>query len=139
MYGEREFLAHKLLGETALDDRYLFAQRVPSYGIFSFGAMSGSETKTVVLANEGITSPIQLKSVYAFNVSASSDEIRFRLYAGDTEIAEMKLTASDMPFQFPDGAIIDPSLSIEVDPRYAVSQLLIYWQPVHIIKYVSVP
>ena len=137
-YGDRLYLAHKIKGDSPENARALFGMRMPSYGIFSFGAMAARQQKTIVLANEGIVSPIQLKSVYAFNPNASSDEIRFRLYAGTQELAGMRLTANDMPFQFPDGAIIDPALSIQVEPRYSVTQLMLYWQPVHILKYVAV-
>ena len=85
-----------------------------------------------------IDTSIQLLSVYAFNPDADQDEIRFRLFQGSIQLAEMKLTNSQMPFEFPKGAIINPSWSIEIDSRYEISQLLIYWQPVHVLDYFEV-
>ena len=137
-YGDREYLSHKLPGATPSDDRYFFGQRIPSYGIFSFGAINSNSTKRVVLASVGILSPILLRSVYAFTLSATNEEIRFRLFEDNTEIIEQRITNSEMPYQFPDGAIVSPNLSIEVEPRYTVTNLLIYWQPVHIIHYSAV-
>lgn len=138
LYGDKQYLAHNLKGQTTADDRALFGMRVPSYGIFNFGAMTGAQVKRIVLAAEGIVSPIELRSIYAFNATASSDEIKYRLYAGSTEILEYRLNSAVVPYEFPPGAIIDPSLSIEVEPRYDVSQLLIYWQPVHVLSYIEV-
>lgn len=138
LYGDQQYLSHVIRGETPEGDRHLFGQRVPSFGIFSFGEMSAGSEKTVVLADENIISSIQLTSVYAFNNNASNDEIRFSLFRAGTEIAEMRLTGADMPYQFPKGAIIAPDLAIRVRPRFAASQVLIYWQPVHILKYVAV-
>lgn len=43
-----------------------------------------------------------------------------------------------MLFAFPLGAIVIPSLTIEVEPRYPVNNLTIYWQPVHVLKYTTI-
>lgn len=137
-YGDQEYLTHNLKGQQPTDDRFLFGMRVPSYGIFSFGAFAAGQKKRVYLADEGITSPISLKSVYAFGTNGTDDEIKFRLFERAIEIAEQKIVSNDMPFQYPDGAIIDPSLGIEVESRRAVTQIIMYWQPVHILKYVAV-
>lgn len=142
IYGDSEYLAHNIKGQTTEDDRFLFGMRVPSYGIFSFGALASGQTRRVVLAQEGITSPISLTSVYAFGDNTNNDEIYFRLFSGTgraaQEIAQQRIISNDMPFQYPKGAIIDPSLSIEVEPRYKVTQIVMYWQPVHVLKYVQV-
>ena len=138
VYGDNNFLTHKLPGNTADDDRYLFGQRVQSFGIINFGAIASNSSKQVLLSSIGISSPILLRSVYAFNYSGGSDEMRMRLFSGTQKLAEMKFKFSEVPYRFPDGAIIDPSLSIEVEPRYAVIQLLLYWQPVHVLSYIEV-
>lgn len=137
-YGNQEYLAHNIKGQIPADDRHLFAGRVPSFGIFSFGAFTAEQKKRVSLADEGIVSPISLSSAYAFGRNGNNDEIFFRLFAGDQEIAEQRIVSNSMPFQFPDGAIIDPSLTIEVESRYNATQIMLYWQPVHILKYVEI-
>ena len=134
-YGDREFLAHNLKGATANDDRYLFGQRIKSYGILNFGAMSGNSSKRAILSNLGITSPILIRSAYAFSQNTWNDEIKFRLFDGNTQLTELTILNTEMPYQFPDGAIIDPSLSIEVFTNQATTQMLIYWQPVHVLQY----
>ena len=138
LYGEREFLTHKLAGSSPADDRYFFASRIPSYGVINFNQMSAKEPKRIKLSDQGITSPILLRSAYAFNYSATSDEIRFRLFSENKKVAEMKLDHKQMPFQFPDGAILEPNLELELEPKYNVLRLLIYWQPVHILSYLSI-
>ncbi len=138
LYGDREFLTHKLSGETDAADRYLFAERIASYGIINFNQMSAKDPKRIKLSDQGITSPILLRSAYAFNYSATSDEIRFRLFSDNQKLAEMKLDYKTMPYQFPDGAILEPDLELEVEPRYNVLRLLIYWQPVHVLSYLSI-
>lgn len=138
LYGNQQYLAHNLKGATPELDRQFFAQRIASYGIFSFGAFTSRQTKRVVLADQNITSPISLVSAYAFASNATSDEIRFRLLADTQQIAEQRISSNDMPFAFPPGAIIDPTLTIEVESRYGVTQLLIYWQPVHILSHIQI-
>lgn len=138
IYGNSEYLAHNIKGETPTDDRFLFGMRVPSYGIINFGAFTAGQTKRVLLANINITSQISLTSVYAFGDNATNDEIKFRLFSGEIQIAEQRITSLEMPFQYPSGAIIDPSLSIEVESRYSVTQIIMYWQPVHVLDYVEV-
>lgn len=138
IYGNQRFLTHNIKGEGEDDDRHLFAQRMTGYGIFSFGALTSGQAKRVVLADVNIVSPISLVSVYAFGVNAANDEIRFRLFAGTVQIAEQIITKNEMPFQYPKGAVIDPSLSIEVEADSRVTQLMMYWQPVHVIDYIEV-
>lgn len=138
IYGEQPYLTHVIKGETPEEDLHLFGMRVPSYGIINFGSITNNSFKTIVLAEKGITSPIQLKSIYAFTSTGGNDETRFSLFRGTTRIVEMRIPSGEMPYQFPEGAIIDPSLSITVRPRYNISQLLIYWQPVHVLSNVQV-
>ncbi|MEO0834785.1 MAG: hypothetical protein AAFY16_02100 [Cyanobacteria bacterium J06642_3] len=137
-YGSQQYLAHKIKGETESDDRYLFGQRVPSYGIINFGAMAGNSTKNFKPIDYGIQSEIELKSIYDFTNSATGDQCTFRLFNGNVEILEQQINNHDMPYTFPPGAIINPNLTIQVQPRYTTTQLLIYWQPVNVLSYVEV-
>jgi hypothetical protein len=138
LYGSNQFKAFKQAGATPDGDRHFFADRIANYGIFSFGAMTANQKKRVVLATANITSPILLRSVYAFGANPTNDEIKLRLFSGTTQLAEMTLLSADMPYQFPDGAIIDPAYSIEIETRYATTQLNMYWQPVNIIDYLAI-
>lgn len=138
-YGSQEYLAHKIKGATVADDRYLFANRVSAYGIIDFGAMAKGAVKRVSLSTLGITSQISIASVYAFSSNTNSDEIRYRLFNGSTQLMELQILAADMPFTFPPGAIVDSTLSIEVVAAQAFERVLIYWQPVHVLDYKLVP
>lgn len=137
-YGDREFLTHNLKGTTTADDRYLFAQRVPSYGVINFGAMAAGSTKDFSLIDNGINGEILVRSIYDFTNFSTNDEVAFRLLQGTTQILEQRITSNEMPYTFPPGAILNPSLTIQVEPRYTTTQLLIYWQPVHILSYIEV-
>ena len=135
LYGDREYLAHNFKGATPNDDRAVFGMRIPSYGIFNFGPMANNQTKRVVLADKGISSPILMKSAYAFSSNTWNDEIKFRLFDGNTQLAELTILSTEMPYQFPDGAIVDNSLSIEIRVNQTTTQMLVYWQPVHVLQY----
>ncbi len=138
LYGDNLYLAHNLRGTGRENDRFLFGQRVPSFGIISFGAMAAGRTKRITPADRGINSHIMLRSIYDFTTSATADEVTFKLFEGETEILEQRVFSSEMPYTFPPGAIIDPRYTIEVKPRYATTQLLIYWQPVHVLSLIRV-
>lgn len=138
LYGEDLYLAHNLTGDRTQGDRRLFGQRVPSYGIINFGAIRGGSTKDFKPIDNGISSEIMLRSIYDFTTSATNDEVTFKLFNGTAEIFEQKITNSEMPYTFPPGAIINPDLTIQVEPRYTTTQLLIYWQPVHVLSYIEV-
>lgn len=138
LYGSNQFKAFKQPGATSDGDRHFFAERIPGYGIFSFGAMTPNQKKRVVLATAGITSPIMLRSVYAFGANSVNDEIKMRLFSGTTQLAEMTVLSAEMPYQFPDGAIIDPAYSIEIETRYNTTGLNLYWQPVNVIDYLAI-
>lgn len=133
VYGDKNYLAHNLKGATAEDDRRFFSERIQSFGIIDFGAMSANSTKSYTPATDGVISPIMITSVFAFTTSATSDEITFKIFDGNTEILEQKIPSSEIPYQFPPGAIIRPDLTIQVKPRYNTTALLVYWQPVHIL------
>lgn len=138
IYGNQSFLTHKLKGEVPSDDRHLFGMRVESFGVFNFGQIAKGKTKEVFLADHQINSPISLSSIYAFAQNTANDEIKFRLKYEGKSIAELQLKYYEMPFSFPPGAIVMPNLSIEVEPKANLTQLLIYWQPVHLLKQVVV-
>ena len=132
-YGDDIFLAHNLKGATAEDDRLFFAQRIRAFGVIDFGAMSANSIKTYTPATDGVMSPISIVSVYAFTTAATNDEITFKIFDGVTELTRQKITNNEMPYQFPPGAIIRPDLTIQVEPRYDTTKLLIYWQPVYLL------
>lgn len=136
-YGSSKYLDHNLKGVNAESDRRLFAQRVSSYGIINFGVFTANQTKQFLPSANGITSDIMLRSLYPFTTDASRGETTFRLLQGTTKIAEWLFTGTDVPFAFPDGAIINSSLTLEVKPKYALSQLMLYWQPVHVLSYIQ--
>ena len=130
-YGTNNYVAF----EDASQQRYL-AERVESYGLLQFGAMKNGTIKSIDL--ESLTCPISIKSVYVFSGSTINDEIRFRIYEKQTGgtsnlIATQRFTNNEMPFSFPDGAILFPNQVIEVEPRYDVDNIIIYAKPVDII------
>ena len=133
VYGDKNYLAHNLKGATPGDDRRLFAERISAFGIIDFGSMSANSVKSYTPATDGVLSPIMIASIFAFTTSATSDEVNFKIFDGNTEILEQKISNSEMPYKFPPGAIIRPDLTIQVKPRYNTKRLLIYWQPVHIL------
>ncbi len=137
-FGDSKYLDHNLTGQTVTDDRRLFAQRVPSIGIFNFGQINGNASKTISLADYQITSPIQLVSIYALGSENLNSETIYELVSGETVLFSLKLLKESMPFAFPNGAVVDPSLSIRVKPKSNVSQVLIYWQPVHVLSYIEI-
>ena len=138
-YGNANYLAHNLKGNTPEEDRRVFAMRIESFGIIDFGYMKSGTVKKASLAELNIKNPISLKAIFAFNTSDASDEIRFYLYRGNIEVVEIKFSSSEMPYKFPPGAIVDPSLSIVVKPKVTTSSVVIYWQPIHIIQYDLIP
>ena len=101
IYGDKSYLAHNLKGATPEDDRRFFAQRIPAFGIIDFGAMSANSTKTYTPATDGVISPIMITSVFAFTTAATNDEITFKIFDGNTEILEQKISSSEIPYQFP--------------------------------------
>ena len=133
VYGDKNYLAHNLKGETVEDDRRFFAQRVRAFGVIDFGTMSANSIKTYTPATDGVMSPISIVSVYAFTTAATNDEITFKIFDGVTELTRQKITNNEMPYQFPPGAIIRPDLTIQVEPRYDTTKLLVYWQPVYLL------
>ena len=138
VYGDQNYQAFKLSGATSEDDRYYFGDRISQFGVIDFGAMSSGQKKRAVLSEHGINSPIQLVSIYAFAENALSDEARFRLFDGEQLLVQMRLTTAVMPFAFLPGAIVRPHLTLEVEPRYPVDNLTVYWQPIHILQYTSI-
>ena len=137
-YGEQNYLSHKISGNIEPDPFYVVGDRIPSYGIINFGAMQGGSKKQFKPINEGIESDILLRSVHAFTTNATNEEIILRLFLQNTEVLEQKITNNEMPYEFAPGAIINPNLTLEIQPRYDTMQLLIYWQPIHVLSYLEV-
>ena len=134
LYGNREFLAHNLKGATANDDRYLFAERVPTFGVLDFGFLTANSTAQINLAANGITSPVLLRSVIALSTNTTNDEVEFNFYHNDGTnlilMGQQKYTSDEMPVELPP-TILQPSLVVEVIPRYD-SWVWAYVQPVHL-------
>ena len=134
VYGDREYLAHNFKGATPNDDRATFGMRIPSYGVLDFGSITRNQIKDAVLADLGINSPISLKCIYAFDININT-EITLRLLEGNNQLIQLVIPNDKMPYQFPDGLIVDNSLTIRLTASSSVGQLLIYWQPVHLLQY----
>ena len=132
-YGDKKYLAHNLKGATPEDDRRFFAGRIPAFGVIDFGSMSANSTKSYTPATDRVISPIMIVSVFAFTTSATADEINFKIFDGNTEILEQRISNHEIPYKFPPGAILRPDLTIQVKPRYNTTALLVYWQPVHLL------
>ena len=133
-YGSNNYVAFE---DSQTQQRYL-AERIKAYGLLQFGAMSNGEKKSIDLQAQGLISPITIKSVYVFSGSTTNDEIKFRIFekqpSGNlNQIASQRFTNNEMPYQFPDGAILSPNQVIEVEPRYDVDNIIIYCQPVDIL------
>lgn len=135
LYGDAQYLAHKLKGETEADDRYFFGQRIPSFGTIDFGVMQGGSTKSYTPADHGIKSDLMLISVFDFTQNSSGDELTFKLFWQGQELLEQKMSNNEIPYTFPPGAIVNPNITIQVKPRYDSTQILIAWQPVHLLHY----
>lgn len=138
IYGDEKYLDHVLRGETTDLDRRLVGDRIPSYGVINFGSINANLTKRFKPFDRGIKSDILLRSFYVFTPDASKDETRFSLSLETTKIAEWLFSPDKMPFRFPEGAIINPAITLEVKPKNNVSQVLLYWQPVHVLSYIEV-
>lgn len=137
-YNDRKYLDHQINADGIETDVRLVGDRVPSYGVINFGAMSSGSKKQIKPLNLGITTDILLRSLYAFTTSSTNEETTIRLFLNGTEFLEQKITNNEMPYTFPPGAILNPTLTLEVQPRYDTTQLVIYWQPVHVISYLEV-
>lgn len=137
-YGDLKFLAYKITGNIESQPLNHVGDRVPSYGIINFGAMKAKSKKQIKPIDMGIEQDILLRSLYAFTNHATSEEVTIRLFLGNTEVLEQKLTNAEMPYTFPPGAILNPNLTIEVQPQYNTVQLLLYWQPVHVLSYLEI-
>lgn len=137
-YGDANFLAHKIAGNIESQPYFHVGDRVPSYGIIHFGAIGGGQTRQFKPVDRGIDNDIMLRSLYPFTTDASKDEVIFRLFEGAIEFAEWRFTSDSVPFTFPDGAIINPNITLSVTPKSNVSSVMLYWQPVHVISYLKI-
>ena len=135
LYGDQRYLAHKLKGATPESDRYFFGQRIPSFGTINFGAVAAGQTKSFRPVDHDIISDLMIVSIFDFTTSPTGDELTFRLIWAGTELLEQKMSNDEIPYTFPPGAIINPNITIEVTPRYDSTQILIAWQPVHLLHY----
>lgn len=138
IYGNKSFLTHNIKGDVPENDRHLFGMRIPSFGIIDFGAIKQNQTKSFKPIDHGITSDIQLISVYAFTTSPTTDEVTLNLLSNGILIASQRIMNTEMPYQYPPGAIINPNLTIQVKPRYHTTALRLNWQPVHVLDYAFV-
>ena len=138
VYNNVVYLDHTLKGDTPEKDVRLVGDRVPSYGVINFGGMNGGSSRRFLPSSRGIFSDMMLRSLYPFTLDGTKDETTLRLYQGNIKISEWRLGNDDIPFRFPEGAIINPEIAIEVKPKLPVSQLLLYWQPVHVLSYLEV-
>ena len=137
-YGNNNYVAFE---DSNTQQRYL-AERIETYGLIQFGSMSQNQTKSIDLQAQGLTCLVSIKSVYVFSGSTTNDEIRFRIYQKDgsgnlNQIASQRFTNNDMPYQFPEGAILSPDQVIEVQPRYNVDNIIIYVKPVDVLFSIS--
>ena len=137
-YGKLEFLAHDISGNIDPRGFNFVGDRVSSYGVINFGYVKGGSSKRIKPIDYGIERDIWLRSIWAFNTSATNDEITMRLYAGRAEFFEQKISNNEMPYTFPPGAILNPNLIFEVQPKYDATQVVLYWQPVHVLSYVEI-
>ena len=138
LYGDQKYLAHQVTGNIDHRPFNIVGDRVPSYGIINFGAVSSNNSRQFLPLSNGITSDIMLRSLYSFTTNASKSETTFRLKNGTQLIGEWLFGINDMPYAFPNGAIINPNITIEIKPKNTGSQLLLYWQPVHVLSYLEV-
>lgn len=140
VYNDEKYLDHVLKGETEAEDVKLVGDRVASFGIINFGAMAAGKSKEFTPIRHGINEEISARSIYSFTTSGNNDEITYRLLANDNrgnsaEIYEQRLTNSDMPYEFPPGAIVNPYMTIQITSKYNAVAVVLYWQSVHILHY----
>ncbi|MEL7406330.1 MAG: hypothetical protein AAFN00_05130 [Cyanobacteria bacterium J06558_2] len=135
-YGEQEFLAHCLKGDGENPDLYLVGQRVPSYGIINFNNIRAGKSKSFKPLDHGIKSPIELRSINALTTS-TGDQIEFFINNENTLLGRQRVSNNEVPYTFPPGTILRPELTLIVKPTYNTTQLVIYWQPVHVLSYIN--
>ena len=137
-YNDNKYLDHQINAEGLEPNFRLVGDRVPSYGIINFGLIQPNHKKSVKPIDLGIEHDILLRSLYCFNRNSTNEETTIRLFLENSEVLEQKITNSDMPYTFPPGAILNPYLTFQVQPKYEAIQLLLYWQPVHVLSYKQV-
>ena len=137
-YGKLEFLAHSISGNIDSRSFNYVGDRVPSYEIINFGYIKGGSKKQFKPIEVGIERDILLSSIWSFTTAATNDELTMRLYADTTEFFEQKISNNEMPYTFPPGAILNPNLIFEVQPKYDAMQVVLYWQPLHVLSYVDI-
>ena len=137
-YNGNKYLDHQINAEGLEPDFRLFGDRVPSYGIINFGYFKGGQKKSFKPIDNDISVDILLRSIWAFTTNAITDEVTIEMFLANTEVLEQRLSNNEMPYTFPPGAIWNPNLTLEVQPKYDTSQLVIYWQPVHVLSYLQV-
>ena len=137
-YGQQNYLSHQITGNIEANSFYAVGDRVSSYGIINFGAMAAKSKKQIKPVDVDINQDILLRSLHVFTTQATNEEVTIRLFLENTEVLEQKIINSDMPYTFAPGAIVNPNLTIEVQPRYNTTQLVLCWQPVHVLSYVKV-
>ena len=123
--------------ENKITNHRTFVDRVPEIGIIAFGGIERNKFKQVDLGAKGIVGSIMLSSVYAFSGDTLTDEITFNIYqkssnprASNIRIATEKIKSSEMPYQFPFGAILTSSNIIEIKPSSNLDNLFVYVRPV---------
>lgn len=137
-YNGNKYLDHQINAEGLEPDLRLVGDRVPSYGIINFGLIHSNHKKSVKPIDLGIEHDILLRSLYCFNRSSTNEETTIRLFLENSEVLEQKITNSEMPYTFPPGAILNPYLTFQVQPKYGAIQMVLYWQPVHVLSYKQV-
>ena len=134
LYGQNNYVS---FSQEESQERYL-AERFEGYVTLQFGQINGGEKKEIDLAAKELTFPLSIKSVYAFSSQTTNDEIRFRIFYRDDnnrliQVANQRFSNADMPYRFPDGAILLPNQIVEVEPRYSVINIIAYCKPADII------
>lgn len=134
-YGNQQYLTHTLKGDTPEGDRYLFAQRVPSYGLVQFGSIARNRSKAFTPLDHNIKSSVELRSINALTQSAAG---QFEIYLYENNnLVSRQIIKSDT-YIFPRGTILEPDSRLIIKSIYDTTQLLLSWSPVHVLSYIEV-
>lgn len=122
--------------ESVINSNRTFTERIPQIGVLSFGSINKNQSVSIDLGDKGIASPIMICSVYAFSSDSLEDEITFNIYhklpdGNIVRVATDRIKSSEMPYEFPYGAILTPSNIVEIKAqRSLIDNCFVYLRPV---------
>lgn len=124
--------------EDNITNHRAFIERIPEIGIIVVSNILSNQSKSFNLANQGINSPIMVRSIYAFNATSTNDEIDFNIYettgtGTNILVAQQTFTKEEMPVGFPYGIVLFPNNIIEIIPSQDLTSVRLFCCPVKVM------